>query len=189
MKLFFLFFIINSFLFGKPLVLTNYKYYNIYPTNKHNLEESMDNTSPIFSLGSVRHGTVNWKIKYYYKRQRRLGICSIAEVKTKVDVVYHIPKLAKNYKSPKGTRQVFNRYYIILKDYLKKHSNFAVQAASEIEEELIKIKPLNNDCEKIRTDAKRVAKAIIKKYKKKNKDYEIRTYEGFLEGVRSEKLL
>lgn len=189
MKLIFLLYIISLSLFGKPLVNTNYKYYDIYPTNKHKLEDSMDKTSPISSFGSVRHGTVNWKIRYYYKRQRRLGICSIAEVKTKVDVVYHIPKLAKNYKSPKGTRQVFNRYYIILKDYLKKHSDFAVQAANEIEEELIKIKPLNNDCEIIKTDAKRVAKAIIKKYKKKNKDYEIRTYEGFLEGVRSEKLL
>lgn len=189
MKLLFLIFFISSFLFGKPLVSTNYKYYNIYPTNKHKLEDSMDKASPISSFGSIRHGTVNWKIRYYYKRQRKRGVCSISEVKTKVDVVYHIPKLAKNYKSPKGTRSVFNRYYTILKNYLKKHSDFAVQAASEIEQELVKIKPLNNDCEIIKSDARQVARAIIKKYKKKNKDYEIRTYEGFLEGVRSEKLL
>lgn len=189
MKLFLFVSILCLSVFGKPLVVTNYKYYNIYPTNKHKLEDSMDKTSPISSFGSIRHGTVNWKIRYYYKRQRRMGICSIAEVKTKVDIVYHIPKLAKNHKSPTGTRSVFNRYYIILKDYLKKHSDFAVQAANEIEEELIKIKPLNNDCELIKSDARNMARAIIKKYKKKNKDYEIRTYEGFLEGVRSEKLL
>lgn len=189
MRYIFLVVILFCLSFSKPLVRTNYKYYDIYPTNKHKLEDSMDATSPISSFGSIRHGTVSWKIAYLYKRQRRHGICSIAEVKTKVDILYHVPKIAKNYKSPKGTKRVFNRYFIILKDYLKKHSNFAVDAASEIEKELIKIKPLNNDCELIKEDARRVAKAIIKKYKKKNKDYEIRTYEGFLEGVRSEKLL
>lgn len=189
MKLVFLIFVLSLSVFAKPLVVTNYNYYDIYPTNKHNLEESMDKTSPISAFGSVRHGTVNWKIKYYYKRQRKMGVCSIAEVKTKVDITYHVPKLAKNYKAPKGTRSVFNRYYTILKDYLQKHSDFAVDAASEIEKELVKIKPLNNDCEIIKSDAVKTARAIIKKYKKKNKDYEIRTYEGFLEGVRSEKLL
>ncbi len=148
----------------------------------------MDNTSPIFTFGEVRHGTVNWKIKYYYKRERIDGICSITAVKTKVNVIYHVPKIAKNYKSPKGTRQVFQRYYEILKTYLKKHAEIAVEAADEIEKELVKIKPLNN-CELIKTDAKRVAKSILVKYKKKNKDYEIRTYEGFLEGVRVAKLL
>ncbi len=189
MKLIFFIFFNISILFSKPLVITDYNYYSIYPINKHKLEDSMDKTSPLDSFGSVRHGTVNWKIKYYYKRQRKKGICTIAEVKTKVNVLYIVPKIAKNYKSPQGTRRVFNRYYTILKRYLDKHKDYAVQAASEIEHELLKIKPLNNDCDIIINDAKKVARTIIKKYKKKHKDYEIRTYEGFLEGVRSEKLL
>ena len=190
MKIFFIFiFFATTILYSRPLVYTNYKYYNIYPTNIHNLEKSMDSTSPLASTGSIRHGTVNWKIKYYYKREMKSGICSISEVRTKVNVLYTVPKIAKSYKAPKGTKKVFNRYYIILKDYLKKHSDFAVAAADEIEKELIKIKPLNNNCELIKDDAKRVANSIIKKYKKKNKDYEIRTYEGFLEGIHAEKLL
>ncbi len=190
MKIFLVFiFLTTTILFAKPFVYTDYKYYDIYPTNKHKLEDSMDASSPIASFGSVRHGTVNWKIKYAYKRQMKSGICSIAEVKTEVDILYTVPRLAKLHKSPEGTKKVFNRYYIILKDYLRKHSSFAVSAADEIEEELVKIKPLNNDCELIKSDAKRVARSIIKKYKKKNKDYEIRTYEGFLEGVHAEKLL
>lgn len=189
MRFFFLISFFISILFSKPLVITNYSYYNIYPTNKHKLEDSMDKTSPLASFGSVRHGTVNWKIKYYYKRERKKGICSISEVKTKVDVLYTVPKIAKKHKSPQGTRRVFNRYYTVLKNYLDKHKDYAIQAASEIEEELLKIKPLNNDCDMIKSDAKKVAKTIINKYKKRHKDYEIRTYEGFLEGVRSEKLL
>ncbi len=175
--------------YSKPLVLTNYKYYNIYPTDKHNLEESMDKYSPIKSFGSVRHGTVSWKIAYMYKREMKRGICKISETKIKVHILYYVPKISKTYKSPKGTKRVFNRYYIILKDYLKKHSDFAVQAAQEIEEELLKIKPLHNNCDGIKIKAKEVASAIIKKYKKKNKDYEIRTYEGFLDSVRLEKLI
>ena len=189
MRNFIILILIFSYSFSKPLVRTNYKYYNIYPTNIHNLEKSMDDSSPILSFGSVRHGTVSWKIAYMYKRERKNGICKISATKTKVDVLYHVPKISKTHKSPKGTRRVFNRYYSILKDYLKKHSDFAVQAAQEIEEQLLLINPKNNDCEELKKDAKRTASFIIKKYKKKNKDYEIRTYEGFLEGVRSEKLL
>lgn len=174
--------------FSKPLVTESFKYYDIYPTNIHNLEKSMDDTSPIDSFGSVRHGTVNWKIKYYYKRERKSGVCFISEVKTKVDVTYYVPRIATDYKSPEGTRVVFQRYYKILKEYLEKHSSFAIDAANEIEIELVKIKPLNNDCEIIKKDVKNVSSDIIEKYKKKNKDYEIRTYEGFLDSVRSEKI-
>lgn len=189
MHIFILFTLIFTISFSKPLVITNYKYYNIYPTDKHNLELSMDKTSPIESFGTVRHGTVSWKIAYMYKRERKKGICRISETKTKVNILYHVPKISKTHKSPKGTKRVFNRYYIILKDYLKKHGDFAVQAANEIENELLKIKPLSNNCDELKVSAKNLANSIIKKYKKKNKDYEIRTYEGFLEGVRLEKIL
>lgn len=178
-----------SILFARPLVYTDYEYYNIYPTNKHNLEESMDSASPLLSFGSIRHATVNWKINYSYKREIKKGICSISEVKTKVNILYVVPKIAKTHKSPSGTKKVFNRYYVVLKKSLRKHSNLAVLAANEIEEKLVKIKPLNNDCELIKKDAKKLANSIIQKYKKKNKDFEIRTYEGFLEGVEAEKLL
>jgi len=189
MKFLILLTLVFSFSFSKPFLSENYRYYDIYPTNIHKLEDSMNSISPISSDGEVRHGTVNWKLKYYYKRERKRGVCSITAVKTKVDVVYFVPKLAKNYKAPKGTKRVFSRYYNILKTYLKKHSDIAVEAASEIEKALIKIKPTNKDCDLIKIDAKNIATGIIRKYKKKNKDYEIRTYEGFLDSVREEKLL
>lgn len=188
-RLILLLILLINFGFSKPYVQTNYKYYDIYPTNKHKLEDSMDKTSPISSFGEVRHGTVNWKIKYFYKRERRNGICSITAARTKVNILYHVPKIAKNHKSPKGTRSVFQRYYEVLKTYLKKHTHIAIEAADEIEKQLVKIKAINNDCNLIKNDAKKLAKAILTKYKKKNKDYEIRTYEGFLDNVRSEKLL
>lgn len=188
MRIWFFLFFASIFLEAKPLVQIDYNYYDIYPTNKHRLEESMDKTSPLASLGSVRHGTVNWKIKYYYKREKKNGICSINEVKTKVKILYTVPKLAKDHNSPKGTRQVFNRYYVILKNYLDKHKEYAVNAANKIEQELVKT-PINSNCDILKADAKKIAKAILKKYKKKHKDYEIRTYEGFLEGVKQEKVL
>lgn len=187
MKYFILIVLIISNSYSKPLVFTNYKYYDIYPTNKHNLEESMDYSSPLRSFGSIRHGTVSWKIAYKYKRERKNNICKISETKTKVYIEYYVPKIAKIHKLEKGTTRAFNRYYIILKDYLKKYSDFSVQAAKEIESELLEIKAISN-CDKLKTNAKKLASNIIKKYKKKNKDYEIRTYEGFLEGIRKEKL-
>lgn len=184
-----LFFLLFSFAFSKPLVKTEYIFYNIYPTDKHDLEKSMDSTSPLVNQKSIRHGTVNWKIDYRYKRERRHGICMISAVRTRVDVKYIVPKIPKDFNASNGVKTAFNRYYEILIDYLDKNRDNAKKAASELEKELVKIKPKNNDCELIRKDAKRVAKTIIKKYKKKSKDYEIRTYEGFLDGLYSEKLL
>lgn len=188
MRIFVLFFTLTFYSFSKPLVTENYKYYDIYPIDIHNLERSMDETSPIDILGNVRHGTVNWQIKYYYKRERKSGRCFISQTKTEVKITYYVPRLAVNYIAPEGTRSVFQRYYKILKDYLDKNANFAIDAANEIENELVKIKPINNDCDIIKKDVKNVASDIITKYKNKNKDYEIRTYEGFLDSVRSEKI-
>ncbi len=189
MKILFLLLLSTIVIFAKPLVKTNYDFYDIYPINKHKLEDSMDQTSPLSNFGSIRHGTVYWKIRYRYKRERKAGICRIAEVKTLMDITYTVPKIPKTYKAPSGTRSVFNRYSEILLTYLKKNSDYAVLAGNEIEKELVKIKPFNNDCELIKVDAKRVATKIINKFKKKNKDFEIRTYEGFLDSVRTEKLL
>lgn len=188
MRIVFFLFFTSIFLEAKPYVQTNYDYYDIYPTNKHRLEESMDKASPLSIFGNVRHGTVNWKIKYYYKREKKKGICSISEVKTKVNIVYTVPKLAKEYNLSAGTREVFNRYYVILKNYLDKHKEYAVQAAKEIEDSLINT-PVNSSCELLKADAKEIAREILNKYKKRNKDYEIRTYEGFLEGIKEEKIL
>lgn len=188
MRIWLFLFFASIFLEAKPFVLTSYEYYDIYPTNKHKLEESMDKASPLNILGSVRHGTVNWKIKYYYKREKKNGICSISDVKTRVNILYTVPKLAKEHNSLEEIKSVFNRYYVILKNYLNKHKYYAIKAAKQLEQELVKT-PVNPDCDILKKDAKKIAKAILKKYKKKHKDYEIRTYEGFLEGVKQEKIL
>jgi predicted secreted Zn-dependent protease len=58
MKLHFLLLLITGVVFAKPLVKTNYDFYDIYPINKHKLEDSMDQTSPISNFWSIRHGTV-----------------------------------------------------------------------------------------------------------------------------------
>ncbi|TLP36310.1 DUF922 domain-containing protein [Arcobacter arenosus] len=188
-RFFFFSILFCSILNANPIIKKHFSYYDIYPINKHKLEDSMDETSPIYNNGNVRHGTVNWKIKYFYKTVRKNGICSIAEAKTKVDITYYVPKLASNYTLPDGTRTVFQRYYNILKNYLDKHTSFALDAALEIEEQLPKVEKVSNDCNIVKQNAKNLAKSILKKYKKKNKDFEIRTYEGFLEGVRKENLL
>ncbi len=185
----FLILVFCTILDAKPIVKKHFSYYDIYPLNKHKLEDSMDETSPLYNNGNVRHGTVNWKIKYFYKTVRKNGICSISQAKTKVDITYFVPKLASNYKAPEGTRAVFQRYYKILKKYLDNNTSFAVDAALEIEKQLPKIEKVRNDCNIVKQNAKNLAKSILKNYKKKNKDFEIRTYEGFLEGVRKENLL
>lgn len=188
MRLLLLLILLVTSLFSKPFVTTNYNYYNIYPTNPHKLEDNMDKTSPINVLGSIRHGTINWKLKYFYKKQKSGNLCYVADVKTKLDVLYTVPKISKTYKTSKKMKKAFNRYYVLLEEYLNKQRNFAVMAAQEIEDELIKISLDDNNCELIKSDVKKVANKIIKKYKKKNKNYEIRTYEGFLDSVRFEKL-
>lgn len=188
-RFFFLIMFICTISNAKPIVKKHFSYYDIYPINKHKLEDSMDESSPLYNHGNVRHGKVNWKIKYFYKTVRKNGICFIEEAKTKVDITYYVPKLASNYKLPEGTRSVFQRYYRILKNYLDKNTSFAVDAALEIENQLPKIEKVKNDCNIVNQNAKNLAKSILRKYKKKNKDFEIRTYEGFLEGVRKENLL
>jgi predicted secreted Zn-dependent protease len=183
-----LLFLFISFLFAKPLVQERYEFYDIYPTNKHLLEDSMDDFSPIVNFGSIRHGTVHWKIRYRYKRQLKLGVCRIIEVKTLVDVLYSIPKISKDFKISRGMKSAFRRYYDILLVSLKKHRSYAVEASNEIERELLKLKTTRKYCDSLNVEAKTIGSNIIQKYKQKNKNYEIRTYEGFLEGISSEKL-
>lgn len=186
--LFILIFLFLSSVYSKPLVQEKYEFYDIYPTNKHLLEDSMDDFSPIINFGSIRHGTVHWKIRYRYKRQLKLGVCRIIEVKTLVDILFSLPKIAKDFKASRGMKSAFRRYYDILLVSLKKHSSYAVEAGNEIERELLKLKTTREYCDALKIEAKTIGSNIIQKYKQKNKDYEIRTYEGFLEGISSEKL-
>lgn len=173
--------------FSKPFVTTNYNYYNIYPTNSHKLEENLDKSSPLSFLGSIRHGTINWKLKYFYKKEKRGNNCSVGEVITKVDVLYTVPKIADK-KASKKVRKAFSRYYTILKEHLNKQKAYAVKAAEEIEEKLMKQPPISRNCDIVKSDVKKIANKIIKKYKKKNKNYEIKTYEGFFDSINVEKL-
>lgn len=181
-------FVVFTAAFSKPLVYTEYVFYDIYPTNKHQLEKSMDSFSPLVNNKSIRHGSLNWKIDYRYKRERKQGICKISVVKTKVKVKYIVPKIPKDFKASNGVKSAFNRYYEILIKTLDENKENATRAAMELERELVKIRPKNNDCEQIKIDAKMAASTIINKYKKKNKDFEIKTYEGFFDSIVEEKL-
>lgn len=184
MKVFFLCFILllTSIIQAKPITKFSFRYYEIYPTTKQDLAREMLKRSPAVKNGNTFSGYTSWHVSWNFNWKKRDGFCKITKVKTKLNVLYTMPRLLKSQKVENEVRESFEDYYSALFEHEKGHMKFGLLAAKDIEKAILNLGALKS-CNALENSANTVGKKIIRKYNKLEREYDIETNHGKRDGV------
>lgn len=167
---------------AEPLVNIHYKYYWIYPKNKRDLNNALDQQSPIIFNGTKYRGNTQWQVNWNYRWWETGNSCKITTAKTTLTVTYTLPQIAKNHPVNPETRQIFDRYLQALYQHEQNHKNFGLAAAREIEKSLLNL-PAFSTCTQLEKTANQVGQRLIETYHQREIEYDRQTDHGRTEGV------
>ena len=110
-----------------------YKFYNIAGKSVDEWRKQMKQNGTKWNDGNVYSALTSWDIDYSYDISNDNGRYSIKSVKTKVDIVYRLPRLIAAGSDPELTT-LWNEYLARLQQHEFGHKDLAVKTASEINE-------------------------------------------------------
>jgi len=169
--------------YAEPVVTTSFEYYDIKPAQRSDINNEMSDKSPIRQGSSTFLGLTKWHVKWRFNyKMSTAGLCSITKVSTTLDVKYTMPRIAEDFAVKADVLTAFNRYYEALMLHEEEHKNSGLYAAREIEAALPKLET-DTDCDRLVNTANSLGHKIIKKYYKRDADYDKKTDHGRLEGV------
>src|SRR6185369_1855477 len=123
-----------------------YEFYDIDGTNVGDLRKQMKQNGTKWNDGREYAAVTSWDIRYGYEVSHENGGYSGKSVKTDVDIVYHLPRIAASKKGPELT-VLWEKYMATLKHHEFGHKALAVKTASEINEILASLGNFSNESE------------------------------------------
>lgn len=142
----------------------------------------MHKRSPVKKNGKTFKGHTHWNVKWNFKWKRKNGICYITKVNTSLTITYTMPRIAKDYDVAQPVRQSFSNYYNSLLNHEKGHMKSGLYAARDIEKALLNLGSFKR-CDKLDETANATANKIVKKYNRRDTEYDRKTNHGKTEGV------
>jgi predicted secreted Zn-dependent protease len=173
---------------AEPIVKIEYKYYSIYPKTKWDLNNELNQRSPIIFQGKRYRGYTQWLVRWQYQWWSTAQQCQITKVTTNLDVTYTLPRIPPNHGSDPEARRVFNRYLAALFKHEENHKNSGLYGARAIEKALLNLGPFPN-CQSLQSKAESTAQQIIQRYRQRDLDYDRQTDHGRKEGIMIENFL
>ena len=164
-----------------PRVNINFKYYDFVSVNINDIIGIMWKKSPIRNEGISYCANANSRVKYNYYTNEEEGIWYIDRVYTTVDVTFTMPKWADYRKANRDQQQKWDAFYDKLMDHENGHKDIAIEAAKEIENELLKLN--STDGHVLKNDARSKARKIIKNSWDRQKIFDDQTGHGVKTGV------
>ena len=171
---------------SEPRVQVEYKFYDIYPIDRKDLEEQIFQTTPIRYNGKKFAGLTQWRVSWKFNYQKINKGCRIDRVSSNLAVTYTMPRISQQYKINAKVRNSFDAYYATLLKHEEGHKDRALEAAKEIEQKLLSIGTFNS-CKRLGEFANQKAYKIIEKYKDINREYDRQTNHGRTQGAAIER--
>jgi predicted secreted Zn-dependent protease len=156
---------------AQPVIETDFVFYDIYPDSKDDL--SRERTK----------GHTHWHVKWRYNWKKKDNNCEINQVNTFLTVTYTMPRIPNTHIVSADVLDSFDRYYEALFKHEQEHKNSGLYAALEIEDAIINLDAFRS-CRDLDAAAEKTGNAIIKKFNKRDEDYDRETDHGGTEGVR-----
>jgi predicted secreted Zn-dependent protease len=190
LKGFFVFFLImvSGILYAEPDVETSFDFYDIFPISRVDIGKEMRKRSPIKRDGETFDAYTDWYVKWNFRWNKKDGMCVIKKVNTSLDVIYRLPRIAKNHPAPPNVQQAFKSYYDALFEHEKNHMKSGLDAAREVEKALLNLDSFEN-CDQLEASANALGNEIVRKYNELDKEYDRKTEHGKTEGVDINKYL
>lgn len=175
-------FLIPIMLLGEVEINSKIKHYDIFPNSKSDLKRALFSKTPIIVNNEKYLGLTIWAIDLDYKPLQKRNSCEVSHLKTILDVTIIMPRIPKKHKVDFSTKNSFKRFYNSLYKHEKKHKEYDIQAVKEIDRKLSTLNP-QKDCKTLKSLVRKTFNKIVKKYKKKNAQYDDRTEYGHKQGA------
>lgn len=180
------FFVLNPGLVtSNPIVNINNKYYTVSGVTVYDIRRSLNMRSPIMDRGQKYDARTAWYVKarWKYQKSRVNGLCTMTKVQTYLNVRYTMPKLTDIGIANRNAIYKWKYYISALFRHEQGHKEFGVRAAREIESRIMNLSGSNN-CQVLSSNAKRVIRTVMQKYKYLEREYDRVTNHGMNNGAR-----
>ena len=138
--------------------------------------------TPVKHNGKRHVAYTKWDVNWRFWWLESTDACKITRVATTLDVAYTLPKLEQQSAMPAALLERWENYYSALFDHEQGHKDLGLKAATEIEQAIANMEP-RTSCSQLERDANELAKAVISKYSRLEKEYDRTTHHGRNTGV------
>ncbi len=157
-----------------------YKYYDVKAEVGDPLRPHIFAASPIKMEGKQYSGVANYNIKWYPRFESdRNGACHITGVSTVLNAVITLPKLIGGDDLQKTN---FERYINTLREHELNHYRISMEAAQEIDANLMELPPIYG-CGELKALADKIAYSTQDYFEDKQRQYDRSTKHGHKEGA------
>lgn len=165
-----------------PKVNITFKYYEFVSVNTNDIRDEMTKKTPIRYNGQKFVGSAEDQIKYFFYAKQEDGYWYFDRVTTTVDVTFTMPKWTDYRKANRDQQGRWDEYYNSLLAHENGHKDIAIEAAKTIENELLKLKNFPKK-DLLESKAKLIAKAILERYRERQRQFDQETGHGVKTGV------
>ena len=165
-----------------PAVTTRQVFYRVDGDTATDIWADIESKTPVKHDGRWHVAYTKWNVNWRFWWLENTDGCEITRINTTLDVVYTLPKLTHISSLPDALSRQWNDYYTALYEHERGHKDIGVKAAIEIEEIISAMAP-KATCPQLEQAANDLARNVIQKYSRIEKDYDRRTNHGLNTGV------
>jgi predicted secreted Zn-dependent protease len=163
-------------------VKENYQYYDVDGARVCDLEKQINKNGTKWDDGRTYAAVTSWDVNYSYDvAEGSDGTYSVKSVKTKVDIVYHLPRRNCPTSSPQMTL-LWDNYLVNLKHHEYGHKDLTVKIAGELNEALASLQGFSSH-EELDREAKRRTDQKLHELKEVQVAYDKDTKHGETQGA------
>lgn len=159
----------------------NLQFYDIQGSSAKEIRQSLNRLSPVKVEGKSYDAYTRWHVSWKYKLAISGSQCSLEQLQTRVEVEQTLPRLITQVSF--DLRKRWNDYHTALTKHENAHKQFAIDAALQIKRLLSKLPP-EKSCQTLSRKANSLGKSIIQDHVQQEKEFDISTDHGALQGAR-----
>lgn len=163
-------------LHAQPEVKVDYRFYTVSPQTYEDLKKELDANSPIRMGDRVAHGHTRINLQWRPIMMPSATGCTVSRIDADLGLRYTLPQLALAQPDEELSAR-FAESYEILHAHELGHGHLAIEAAREIDRQLVGMSA-EGSCAELEQQAIAVAGEIYKHYKEKELEYDRVTDHG-----------
>ncbi len=168
---------------ASPSINIKTSYYAVQGNDASSIQQSIQQNGPLGKNGERYHAVTSWNAQWSYRWLETGPLCRLTDVEVSIDVEYLLPQLASTEDIEKSYKIHWDKYFKALYKHEKQHKDFGVQAAIELEKELLAIKN-QQACQKLDNKISATAQKVLDKYNRLEKEFDQATSHGINQGVK-----
>ena len=158
-------------------------FYAVSGNDSSSIHRSIQLNGPVGKNGKRYHAVTKWNTQWSYRWIETGSLCRLTRVDVDLDVEYLLPELTSINSKPERLKKNWEKYFQALFKHEQQHKNYGVQAANELEKELLSIKD-QQTCTMLEALLASTARKVLDKYDRIEKEFDRVTNHGLNQGIK-----